>query len=219
MFLVLLFKPLLPIRKKLLLYFSIHLFIICLLVGVAIASKIYDVPIESFTADPVVTLKGHPLTGIISHIGILLWCSTAAICYFSAFIQKNLKHRKTSQFLNLSGLITLILLLDDLFLFHEEILPEYFYVPQKLIYIIYVIVAASYVVKFRFRLLESEYIFLLMAFLYFAISISFDIFLSQSGIAYLAEDGFKLFGIVNWFLFFANVCLQEIQGSINLLLE
>jgi hypothetical protein len=41
-----------------------------------------DVPVAFFLRDPVSSLNAHPLTGMVSHLGVLVWCSAAGVCFF-----------------------------------------------------------------------------------------------------------------------------------------
>ena len=61
------------------------------LVLVALASLYLDISVVDLTRDIAVVAGVHPLTGMVSNIGILLWCAAAAICLFSSSV---LRHRK-----------------------------------------------------------------------------------------------------------------------------
>ena len=96
-----------------------YILIFFLLAGVGAASILYDIPVYKFTADPTATLSAHPFTGLVSNIGIIFWCATVAICFFTFAIYRASNQDKISIFLLISAFLSLILLLDDLFLFHE----------------------------------------------------------------------------------------------------
>ncbi|MDM8568536.1 hypothetical protein QUF50_03285 [Thiotrichales bacterium HSG1] len=186
-----------------------------LLISVAIVSFYYNIPVAKFTRDPTVILLGHPFTGVISNIGILFWCSTSAICLFSSAIHIKNGNAIVSRFLFFSGLLTLLLLLDDLFTFHEAIFPMYFHIPEEAVYSGYLVLVLTFFLKFKDLIIKSEYIILLIACGFFALSILSDIFLPQIGWEFLLEDGFKLFGIVTWFIFFVRTCFIQVQGIVN----
>src|SRR5262245_59972388 len=98
-----------------------------LLLGVAVmASLAMGVPLVNFFSDPLGLTYSNPLLGVISNIGILLWSASAAVCLFTYLIVRGRRQdREVRLFFLLFGLLTLVLMLDDLFQFHEEVFPKY----------------------------------------------------------------------------------------------
>ena len=183
------------------------------------------IPIKEFTRDPAAIAEMNPFFGIISNIGILFWCASASVCFFSFAVLQKCRIEKRVKgvfllFLLFSGFITLILLLDDLFLFHERIFPkvskEFFFdsaaISEKFVYLGYIMLFSFYLLRFRKIIFQTEWRILLLAFLFFGVSVILDslpiqIFRNH----YLFEDGFKLFGIVSWFGYFVRVCFQAVN--------
>lgn len=188
--------------------FWTYFVLVILIALILIISHLLEIPIEHFTADPAVTYNAHPLTGAISHIGVLIWCSAAVACIFSFVILRINTRRRDSWFLFWSGVVTAVLVIDDLFMFHEAIFPWYFHVPQKLVYVGYVLMITGYFYYFRNQILNSEYYILLTAVVFLGFSVVGDFVLPQEGIAYLVEDGFKLFGIATWFIYYWRTSLK-----------
>lgn len=198
-------------------YLSVYISITLFLYGVSVFSGYYDVSVAYFMRDPVITLYGHPFVGAVSNLGILVWCATAAICFFCAVIHKKNGDSSFSFFLWCSGIFTSILMLDDFFMFHEYLFPYTFGIPQTAVIICYIGIALLYFVKFRGIIYASEYLTLLLACTMFSVSILSDIFMDQSDFQFLLEDGAKLLGIVTWFIYFSRVCyfksLDLIKGA------
>ena len=194
---------------------SSYVILFALLLFVALIGEYFHIPVSKFTRDPTHILNGHPFTGAISNIGILFWCATAAICFFSALIHWKNTKPLNSKFLLFSGLITLFLLLDDLFMFHEIIFPKYLHIPEFAVYSGYLALISIYLLKFKENILKTEYTLLYMALAFFALSMISDVFLLQEDMVYLVEDGFKLFGIVTWFLFFIRTCFMQTQKILH----
>jgi hypothetical protein len=192
-----------------------YLILFGLLLSVAIIGEYFQVPVSKFTRDPTHILNGHPFIGVISNIGILFWCSAAAICFFCSAIRWMNKKTMNSKFLLFSGLITLLLLLDDLFMLHEAIIPKYLHVPEIAVYSGYLALILIYLLKFREDILKAEYTLLLIALGFFALSMISDVFLHHSDFECLVEDGFKLFGIVTWFLFFIRTSFIQTQEVVD----
>jgi hypothetical protein len=190
---------------------SIYIVLTGFLFSIGMISGYYNIPIESFTRDPIAVLGGAAYVGFISNVGILFWAFTAAICLFSSIIQKQDNNQATSKFLLYSGLLTMWLLLDDMFGFHDSILPYHLMIPEELVYLIYITIVLVYLAKFKTVILGCEYVIFSIAFCFFALSVLIDLFLEQQGFLSLIEDGFKLFGIVTWFIFFFKTCRVYLQ--------
>jgi len=58
-----------------------YLSVVVLLIVAVVLSRILNIPIKQFSADPARTLSGHPFIGMVSHAGILLWSAVATICF------------------------------------------------------------------------------------------------------------------------------------------
>lgn len=132
------------------------------------------IPISIFLKDPAViadsnALMGsnlnitiNPFVGAVSNIGILLWCFSSSICFFSYVILKEHKKinnnqlNKLANFLFYSGILTAFLLLDDLFLLHETVAPELLNISQTVIYVCLAIVTLFWVLTFRRVILRTE---------------------------------------------------------------
>lgn len=203
------FKALLP--NILIIY--LPCFFILLIIG--LQTKI---PIGNLTRDPL-ALVGKPFYfGIVSQIGNLFWCSCAAICFFSAALLTKNKPKINSLYLLYAGFFTSFLLLDDLFLIHEDVFPNYLKISEKIIYLIYVSFLIFYIMKFKRVIVNTEFLPLLLAFFFFGFSVLVDkdlipisqYWLENEGV-YLLEDGAKLLGIISWFIYFTRVCLTQIK--------
>ncbi|MDJ0796702.1 MAG: hypothetical protein QNJ51_07660 [Calothrix sp. MO_167.B12] len=180
------------------------------------------IPISQFTRDPAAIADINPFFGLVSNIGILLWCGTVSICFFSSTIIRKYnqqidlyKVRDFSNFLMIAGFITLILLLDDLFLFHELVFPIFLNIPGKFLFASYAIIISWYFFRFRNIIIKTEWTFLFLSLLCFGISIIIDVLRDILDIsiyqAHLFEDGFKLIGIFSWLSYFVKVSFQVLS--------
>ncbi len=196
--------------------------IVILVLLVVFLSFKTGIPIDKFTGDPAAIAGINPFIGVVSNIGILFWCASASICFFSfALPQKTRNRGNFSAFFLFSGFITSILLLDDLFLFHERhlnsreiIFPNSTFISQEVIYLSYAMIILFYFIKFRKIIVKTDFIILLLALSFFGASIIIDSFSLSIPMKSLFEDGFKLFGIVSWFGYFVRVCFQVVKYAI-----
>ncbi len=192
--------------------------VIVMIITVTVSYK-FGIPISKFTHDPVEIIGGHPFLGVISNIGVLLWCASAVICFFSfALLNCSEKCSEIMWLILGGGGISAVFLLDDLFLLHEEIFPSYLHINQKIIFLFYGIMFLFYLAKFRRSILKTNFLFLLFATFFLVSSAIIDQLKGYSLPGHnLFEDGSKFFGIVSWFGYYFSVCFQEIREirSIN----
>lgn len=170
-----------------------------------------------FSQDPIQIFRGKPYIGILSNLGILIWCATATILLYSAKLSDMQgKSKKITDFLFYSGILTIFLMLDDLFLVHDIIFPEYLNIDDKAFYFIYGSSVLLLIYFFYKIILDSDYILLLLAFGLLAGSILFD-FMDALGIAIhyelVLEDSFKFLGIISWFAYFSRLSFKNIRPS------
>lgn len=188
--------------------------LLALLIAVIVVLRT-GVSMGELTRDPAAIVHRPPYTGVLSYAGILTWCATAAICLFSArLLRAKRAQAETGTFLLWAGTITLLLLFDDLFQFHERVFPS-FGISEELTVAMYGLLVSLFVWSFRRLILESGYVLLLIAFLFFAMSVLVD--LVPEGVIrghHLFEDGFKLLGIVGWFGYYSREAFQALHRSL-----
>jgi len=176
----------------------------------------YNVQLNHFTKDPVQIMNAPFYLGLFSNIGILFWCGSAVICFFSkSFMPPKTENRIMRMFLLFSGLITMLLMLDDLFLFHEVMFPEYFGIPQKGVFVIYSNILLLYALLFREIIFKTDYLILGLAFFL----IGGSTFVKQIPMPIpedtFLEDAVKLFGIICWFTYFLRTGFRELKKVFN----
>jgi hypothetical protein len=105
----------------------------------------------------------------------------------------------------------MLLMTDDLFLFHEEVFPKYLGIPEKGVFVIYSNILLLYTLLFRESIFKSDYVILGLAFFliggstlikHIPMPIPEDTFL---------EDAVKLFGIICWFTYFLRLGFSELK--------
>ncbi|MCK0109234.1 hypothetical protein MWU58_08015 [Flavobacteriaceae bacterium S0825] len=136
--------------------------------------------------------------GFLSNIGIWLWVSSAAICFFAFFSRKDLK-KNHRELLLLSGMLSLFLAIDDFFMIHDR------YVNQYICYFFYIVFAALLLFRQRATILKINPLsFLLMGFFLMS-SIGTDVIQLylpfEYGTTQIFEEGFKFLGGAIWLYF------------------
>ena len=205
-------------HRRALLELGVAYLVAGLILGTAIVLwLVKDIPIGNFTRDPANTFDYEFYIGSISYIGIILWTATATICIFAASIMRDdatPETREMRNFLLASGLLTLALMFDDLFLFHEQFFPDYLGIPDYLTFSVYALVTLSYLFIFRNVIFKTHYLLLITAGALLGLGMVVDKILDTSAdtsIKFLTEDGIKFFGITTWFVYYARLALNQFR--------
>ncbi|MDJ1172696.1 hypothetical protein [Roseofilum capinflatum] len=174
------------------------------------------------TRDPSAILEAPFYIGIISNIGILMWCASTSICFFTFAITRKHSTAMMSSFLLGSGAINCLLLFDDFFLLHEEVFPgylyNYLYTSEKRVVAIYLMFGLWYAWKNRKIILKTRFLLLIIAISCFLLSVVCDQATSyfpeawvKDGTKIIIEDGFKFLGIVSFIYYYINFCFDYIN--------
>lgn len=186
------------------------------LVGIAFGALATGRRVWFFTNDPFVLGNLPFYAGIISTVGMLLWCATATICFFTAAVLKKDDHLSGwGFFLFMSGVLTSLLLCDDLFQLHQILYPKLFHLATVLVYGVYGLFALWYLIHFQKQIRETEFILLAFSLIFFVLAVAFDTLhlLPRGSTAF--SDGLKLLGIVSWFTYFARTCWKATTEKTN----
>jgi hypothetical protein len=184
-----------------------------------------NVPFSYLSRD-VVSVVDQPIyIGFLSNVGMVGWAFAAGFCFIGYYLLRPLNTRIAYFFLY-SAFLTVLLLIDDLFLLHEVLMPDILNISTKIWFIVYIAGVLGLFGLFYKEILRTKYFILLFAFGFFALSIAFDYsglgleaWASNSSIMfhnpdtsvatsnhedffYLIEDGFKFGGILLWMIYF-----------------
>ncbi len=172
-------------------------------------------PIWMLATDPAEVQYFPPYIGMLSNWGVILWIATASICLFSAILLKRQKASKPAfKFLATSGVFSLLLGIDDLYMLHDRVLPRMFHMHEIFFYLLYFFVFAAYLAYFATQILKYDYLLFTAAFLFFVTSRQFFTRFSYFGI-FSTGDMLKYFGIVFWLIFFYRTALYEAGGLLR----
>jgi hypothetical protein len=185
------------------------------------------ISIYELVADPAEVGNLAPYTGLVSIIGILLWCGAVSICFFSGYLLKISKksNPKWQLFFLVSAYIMLWLLIDDIFQLHENFSTLLFgaeaniaqtnkplqHLLETILFAIYGSLFALYIFYFRKLIYQTELLVLILALLFFAISIVIDVLLEGMKGDFILEEGFKLLGIISLLTYYIRACYQKIK--------
>jgi len=186
------------------------------IIGIYILSRFIGTPLSDLTRDPLAVTNSKFHIGILSTLGIMLWSAATAICFLGIFLLKNGKHyHQSTDFLLLSGILSLILTFDDAFMIHETVMPNYFSIAETWIFLGYFIVVVGYLVYFFRQILTTDYLLLVLSLFFFGLSVIMDKIFPPSNFQIFIEDSFKFFGIVFWLAYFSRVVLVMVYDRLK----
>jgi hypothetical protein len=195
----------------------VFLFALTCIAAVFAVSVIMRRPVMLLTRDPAAVAEMNPFIGFLSNVGLMLWSATAAICFFgSAQMYSRKTGLRMARFLLLSGIFTLLLLFDDTFQLHENVLPGYFHLLQYQTYTIYAVITLGFFVYFYRTILSTDFILLIFAVLFLAVGALIEYCLPFGNILVFIEDSSKFLGIVFWLTYFTRTATRVIHGQTNL---
>jgi hypothetical protein len=203
--------------RQLLITFVPSILVLLVVLG---AHLVFNINVSQMTKDVAAIASIHPLSGFLSNLGILLWCSTASICFFSAMTIRNVMPRDSFRFLLSSALLSTYLLLDDFFQFHEALAIKYLGLSETIIFAVLAIFISAYLVSFRRTILQTNFCFLLLALSFLAASVALDMISEQGWLIgeweYFLEDGAKWLGIASWSSYYVHTSYQFLSAHLAL---
>ncbi|MEW6720958.1 MAG: hypothetical protein AB1346_10960 [Thermodesulfobacteriota bacterium] len=164
-----------------------------------------DIPLYYFTKDPLALAEAPFYYGILSNAGILLWCSAAVLCFFCSFALGK-KDNEFRSYLLLSGIVTTVLMTDDMLQVHEHIFPNLLQIGETWVQLSYFLMIGAYSVVFFRKIVKTNFLFLIFAYMFFALSMYSDTLPHGASGHFYIEDGSKFFGIFSWFAYFLQLC-------------
>lgn len=171
--------------------------------------------IRDITRDVAAVADVHPLSGALSSLGILMWCSAASIWLFAAAIHRASNDARAARFAAASGTLSAYFALDDLFQIHEHLAPTYLGLPEAGVYFLLGLATVAYLWLFRSRLARNDAVLLFASLAFLGGSVSIDVLLEPwlwriGDWTYLIEDGLKWLGIVCWLGFCLVRCWSDL---------
>lgn len=152
--------------------------------------------------DPAQQSGQSSFLGFVSNIGVWIWISAAAICFFRVLTAGAEISRRRRELLLLVGMLSLLLGVDDFFLIHDR------YVNQKLCYGIYAVLAGALLARHYVSIFKIDGFTFLFAGGLLALSIVTDLSQPYIPLRYshsqIIEEGCKFVGAAFWLYFGAR---------------
>ena len=166
-----------------------------------------------FLKDPAATLDSAAYVGAVSLLGGLVWWTGGVVSIGAGLAARRHRDPAAAPLLAAGGL-TAGLALDDLFLVHEG-LAALVSLPEGLLFGLWIVLTALFLVVHRGFVLASPWPVLVVAMAFFAVSLGFDIEseLSEADRS-LIEDGAKFLGIVSWTTYLGLVSRPALANAL-----
>lgn len=189
--------------------------VLAVLVALVVLEPYTGAPLANIIRDTVQVVGVPEHVGALSNVGALLWCTAAVVCFFGSAVLRR-AGAATAKLLFWSGVLTTLLLIDDLFLIHDGIIARELHIGDKKAYAFYLLSVAVYLYAFGRALLAREPQLLVLAFALFGVSIVTDLLWPEPRtLRYLLEDGSKLLGIVTWATMFVRIAYAELSSVVQ----
>ncbi len=185
--------------------FAISFLLMCILV---LVSYFTGISVSSFTRDPLALADIPFYSGYFSQLGNIIWFFAAGITFFTYRIS----HKKFKKFLLFSTVFSVLLGIDDFFLIHDGFFPA-IGLNENWMYIIYAVFTAYYFIAFNVTILITPFVFLVLDFGFFAISILNDLIKIPGLNPFILEDGSKMAGILSWGVYFYKSSILIIEKT------
>ncbi|UEM23365.1 hypothetical protein JL100_011730 [Skermanella mucosa] len=168
--------------------------------------------------DPADIIGYDPFLGMISTLGLFSWAAAAGVAALAATVLRGAGDAQAGRFFGIAGVLTLLLLVDDAFMLHEQVLPKGLGIRERYIKVGYLFLAAAFAMTFFRFLIRNNPILLASSVGFLAGSVVFDnpallngLGLMQTDLVlYIVEDGCKFTGIVLWFTWMLKTAADSI---------
>jgi hypothetical protein len=192
---------------------------LCLVLGAAVIARVhFEIPWQHMMGDPAVATGWPFYLGFVSNVGAVLWAAAASIFLFTFYVHRSSGgDAQWGRFALCSGLFVGLLGLDDLFMLHDEVFPEYFSISQSLVVASYAGLATLYVARFAALIAQTAYPVFVAAIAMLGASAALDQIQDHFSIAFVGrefvEDAAKLLGIGTWLSYAIHTSAALLRGK------
>ena len=190
-----------------------------IVLGLALlAGTSQDIPIADLFRDTASAAKLHTLTGLISNLGILLWCVAGTVSMVAWAMFRWAGDKAWARFFLASALLSFLLMSDDLLQIHERLAFAYCGIREKHVLLLLAVAAGTYLLVYRKRILATNYGMLVLALILMSTAVLVDrLFPHEDANSWflLYEDGPKFLGIAAWCAYYCRTAVVSIQELVT----
>lgn len=156
--------------------------------------------------------------GLVSNLGMVAWTAGTFVALFTAALLRDRPaFSGMRRFLTYGGLLTGALLLDDLFMGHDSLLPDYLNIPELAGLAVIGAAVLGFLWVFRAVLPATPWLFLALAVLGLGLMTAFDVVEKEVTIPahHVWEEGSKFIGIMMWSAYFVATSAEELRRLLD----
>jgi hypothetical protein len=153
------------------------------------------------------------LFGIFAFFGNLMWAAATTCCALAwTFLARTSPSHPLRPWFLASAVLSGALMIDDTFVIHEVVLPEYVGIPEPLVYLGYAIGVGLYLIRFgRVILNRADSAVFVVSMVLLGTSAVIDLIDRRFPFQDSTEEMAKLLGITAWLYFFFRATLAVIR--------
>lgn len=155
--------------------------------------------------------------GMVAALGMIAWTASVCFCFMTGWVAGLAGRTRAQSAFRGGGLLFALLLLDDLFLFHSDLLPRSLGVPKVAVLGVYGLFGVTWAITSLQELVRTQVQFLVGAGLAFAVSLTVEVLFSgpDAGVRGVLEDGPKFLGILALALWSATSATDVIRSVVT----
>jgi len=165
------------------------------LLGLATVAAQETVPVEDLFLDASVVGGGHWYAGLVTSFAVMGWTIAAVSLGFCCLASRMSGRQNAALATGSIGLIVTLLLFDDLFLLHTNVVPKVLGGSKWLLIGLEAIAILVWSIRWKSEIIRTRWELLLAAAAGFGASLVFDRFPVGGDWTLVAEDGAKVLGV------------------------
>lgn len=173
------------------------------------------VPVRDLLVDPATARGSDWYAGFVTSLGVLAWSVAASGCAATAYAAALAGRPAAVRAFRGAAALFAVLLADDLFLLHSDLVPQLLGVPKVSVLAGLGALAGAWALPNALELARTRWELLGASVVAFATSLAVDIFVpgGESGLRLLIEDGAKFLGVLALAVW-SVTCARDIIASI-----
>jgi hypothetical protein len=181
--------------------------------GLALLGRREGVELADLSRDPA-AVAGLPVyVGALAYLAFIGWAVGFAGAVTGVLVARRLADRRRALMLGFAAALSLWLLLDDMFEFHESVGPR-LGVPERITYLSYVVALIAWLWFFRTEVRDSDWLVLVLGLGFLASSAVLDELNHGSNSEAYLEDIFKMLGTWLWGAYFVLTAAHDIPTAV-----
>ena len=176
-----------------------------------------NVPSEDLFMDATFVGGQRWYVGMVAALGMVAWTASVCFCLTASWVAGLAGRKGAKSAFRGGGLLFALLLLDDLFLFHSDLLPRELGISKHTVLSFYAFLGAAWLVTSLHELKRTRLSFLVGAASAFAVSLGVEVLVSGTDVGFrgAVEDSAKFLGILALALWAATSAADVIRSVVT----